>query len=174
MTFRSRLAAALAIFLLADSTSAFAKPLKQPSVRTQQSLGVSSFHDANDTTSISPPWGGGSNLVSVARQYMGTNPTGRKSLWCADFLNLVLRRSGREGTSSSMARSFAGYGRRLAGPQVGAIAVLARGKGGGHVGIVTGIDSDGNPTIISGNHGNRVAEGTYPRGRVIAYVLPAR
>jgi hypothetical protein len=40
-------------------------------------------------------------------------------------MNLVLNRSGLKGTSSSTARSFAGYGQRLSGPKVGAIAVLS-------------------------------------------------
>lgn len=115
----------------------------------------------------SPHW------ISVAQQYKGTNPTGRKSLWCADFLNLVLTRSGLQGTSSSMAQSFASYGQRLSGPKVGAIAVISRGKSAGHVGIVTGIDASGNPILISGNHNNTVAEASYPRGRVMAYVWPA-
>jgi uncharacterized protein (TIGR02594 family) len=71
-----------------------------------------------------------------------------------------------------MASSFASYGRRISGPQVGAIAVLSRGKRGGHVGVVSGIDSNGNPIIISGNHNRRVAEATYSRSRVYAYVMP--
>ncbi len=115
---------------------------------------------------------GNPRWVSVARQYKGTNPTGRRSLWCADFLNLVLEKSGMEGTSSSMAKSFASYGTRIPGPKVGAIAILSRGKGGGHVGIVTGIDDSGNPILISGNHNNTVAEASYSRGRIIAYVWP--
>jgi uncharacterized protein (TIGR02594 family) len=110
--------------------------------------------------------------ISVARQYKGTNPTGQKSLWCADFMNFVLARSGLEGTSSRAAGSFASYGQRLSGPKVGAIAVIARGKSAGHVGIVTGIDPSGNPILISGNHNNTVAEAAYPRGRVMAYVWP--
>ena len=117
-------------------------------------------------------FGGGSGLVAEARRYLGTNPTGRSSLWCGHFMNLVLERSGRQGSASNTARSFASYGSRLSGPQVGAIAVMSRGKGGGHVGIVSGIDAGGNPIIISGNHGRRVAESTYPRGRVYAYVMP--
>ena len=55
--------------------------------------------------------------------------------------------------------------------KLGAIAVMSR-RGGGHVGVVSGIDANGNPIIISGNHGNRVAESTYPRGRIYAYVMP--
>jgi uncharacterized protein (TIGR02594 family) len=117
--------------------------------------------------------GGHPSWVNVARQYKGTNPTKRRSLWCADFLNLVLEKSGKQGTSSSMAASFIGYGQRLSGPKVGAIAVIGRGRGAAHVGIVTGLDDGGNPVIISGNHNNTVAEATYSAGRVIAYVWPA-
>jgi uncharacterized protein (TIGR02594 family) len=115
---------------------------------------------------------GSSGLVTQARQYLGTNPTGMGALWCARFMNMVLEKSGRRGTGSNMANSFANYGTRVAGPQVGAIAVMSRGKRGGHVGIVSGIDASGNPIIISGNHNRRVAESVYPRGRIYAYVMP--
>jgi len=111
--------------------------------------------------------------VSEARRWIGTNPTDRDRLWCARFMNFVLERSGFQGTGSDAAKSFASYGHRVSGPQIGAIAVMSRGKNGGHVGIVSGIDASGNPIIISGNsNGRRVYEGTYPRGRIYAYVLP--
>lgn len=117
---------------------------------------------------------GGSSLVAEARRYIGSgNPTSRARLWCARFMNMVLERSGHKGTGSDMARSFASYGQRISGPQVGAIAVMSRGRRGGHVGIVSGIDVKGNPIVISGNHGHRVAEATYSRGRVYAYVMPS-
>jgi uncharacterized protein (TIGR02594 family) len=115
---------------------------------------------------------GGTGLVAEARRYLGTNPTGRSSLWCGHFMNLVLERSGHRASGSNTARSFASYGRRVSGPQVGAIAVMSRGRNGGHVGVVSGIDANGNPIIISGNHGRRVAESTYSRGRIFAYVMP--
>ena len=112
-------------------------------------------------------------LVSEARKYIGTNPTARTRLWCATFMNLVLAKAGYAGTNSDAAKSFAQYGHRISEPQVGAIAVLTRGKRGGHVGVVSGIDSHGNPIIISGNHGHRVGEAVYSRARVIAYVMPS-
>jgi len=114
---------------------------------------------------------GSSNLVSEARRYLGGNPTGRGSLWCARFMNMVLQREGYRGTGSDMARSFASYGQRISGPQVGAIAVMGR-RGGGHVGIISGIDAQGNPIMISGNNGNRVREAPVSRGRIYAYVMP--
>jgi uncharacterized protein (TIGR02594 family) len=114
---------------------------------------------------------GSSNVVAEARRYIGGNPTGRGSLWCARFMNMVLQHSGYRGTGSDMARSFASYGQRVSGPQVGAIAVMGR-RGGGHVGVVSGIDGSGNPIVVSGNNGNRVREAPISRGRIFAYVMP--
>jgi uncharacterized protein (TIGR02594 family) len=126
---------------------------------------------ANNGMAASGGFGGGSGLVSEARRYVGGNPTGRGSLWCARFMNMVLQKTGHQGTGSDMANSFAHYGTRVSGPQVGAIAVMGR-RGGGHVGIITGIDAQGNPIMISGNNGNRVREAPISRGRIYAYVMP--
>jgi uncharacterized protein (TIGR02594 family) len=114
---------------------------------------------------------GSSGLVSEARRYLGGNPTSRRSLWCARFMNMVLEHTGHRGTGSDMANSFARYGQRISGPQVGAIAVMGR-RGGGHVGVITGVDAHGNPIMISGNNGNRVREAPVSRGRIYAYVMP--
>ncbi len=122
--------------------------------------------------SVSRPLFGWPKLVSEARKYMGTNPTARTRLWCATFMNMVLAKVGYTGTNSDAAKSFASYGRRISQPRVGAIAVLTRGKNGGHVGVVSGIAENGNPIIISGNHNKLVGEATYPSSRVIAYVMP--
>jgi uncharacterized protein (TIGR02594 family) len=133
--------------------------------------GVGGVSNSSGHGGVSSAWSS-SDIVAEARRYVGTNPTGRRSLWCARFMNFVLAHTGHVGTGSDMARSFARYGRRVSGPQVGAIAVMSRGRRGGHVGVVSGIDAHGNPIIISGNHGNRVAEAVYPRGRVYSYVMP--
>ena len=114
---------------------------------------------------------GSSNVVAEARRYIGGNPTGRGSLWCARFMNMVLQHSGYRGTGSDLARSFASYGQRVSGPQIGAIAVMGR-RGGGHVGVVSGIDAMGNPIVVSGNNGNRVREAPISRNRIYAYVIP--
>jgi uncharacterized protein (TIGR02594 family) len=115
---------------------------------------------------------GSSNVVAEARHFIGAgNPTGRATLWCARFMNMVLQHLGYRGTGSDAASSFASYGHRISGPQVGAIAVMAR-RGGGHVGVVSGIDAHGNPILVSGNYRNRVAEAPVSRGRIYAYVMP--
>ena len=82
--------------------------------------------------------------------------------WCS--------RTGPSG-GGNLALGYAHYGTRVSGPQVGAIAVMGR-HGGGHVGVVSGIDANGNPIIVSGNHNHTVAESVYPRGRITAYVMP--
>ncbi|GMO44515.1 MULTISPECIES: TIGR02594 family protein [unclassified Bradyrhizobium] len=127
---------------------------------------------ANTAMANSGGFGGGSSLVSEARRYVGGNPTGRGSLWCARFMNMVLEHTGHKSSGSDMASSFARYGTRVSGPQVGAIAVMSRGRRGGHVGIITGVDAQGNPIMISGNNGNRVREAPVSRGRIYAYVMP--
>jgi uncharacterized protein (TIGR02594 family) len=121
---------------------------------------------------ISQPVPGGLELIAEARKYLGTNPTHRKRLWCATFMNFILAKLGYPGTHSDAARSFIHYGRRIPGPRIGAIAVLSRGKGGGHVGVVTGVDTHHNPILISGNFNRRVGIGVHSRSRVIAYVEP--
>lgn len=94
-------------------------------------------------------------------------------LWCADFMNFVLRRAGGRGTHSRAARSFLKYGKRLKSPRVGAIAILSRkGPLNGHVGIVRGTDGRGNPILVSGNSAHRVRQWTYPKRRVLGYVMP--
>jgi uncharacterized protein (TIGR02594 family) len=127
---------------------------------------------ARQTASYSSAYasGGSSSLVAEARRYLGTNPTGRRSLWCGAFMDMVLRETGHPG-GGNLAMAYARYGRRVSGPEVGAIAVMGRG-GGGHVGVVSGVDPNGNPIIVSGNHNRTVAEAVYPRGRIRAYVVP--
>lgn len=146
----------------------------------ERSAALTRLRNYANTQASVPPYepGGGmatsgssSSLVMEARHYLGTNPTSRGSLWCARFMNMVLERTGHHGTGSDMASSFASYGHRISGPEVGAIAVMGR-RGGGHVGIITGVDASGNPIMISGNNGNRVREAPVSRGRIYAYVMP--
>ncbi len=112
------------------------------------------------------------SLVDRARVHVGKTAADLglpRTLWCADFMNMI---SG-GGTGSRIASSWLHAGTRISGPQVGAVALISRGRRIGHVGIVSGIDSVGNPIIISGNHNRRVVEAVYPRGRVYAYVVPS-
>lgn len=116
------------------------------------------------------------NTVAAARRYLGGNPTGRRSLWCADFITLVEREVGRRGTGSRLARSYLGYGRPvpLAEARAGDIVVLWRGRPrgrSGHVGYLTG-RAGGRVELISGNVAGRVRMATYPAARVLGVRRP--
>lgn len=124
----------------------------------------------NHTVQIPQTSFSSSPLVADARRYIGTNPTGRRSLWCGAFMDKVLRDNGFKG-GGNLALGYLHYGHRVAGPKVGAIAVMGR-RGGGHVGVVSGVTPKGDPVVISGNHSHTTAESVYPRSRVIAYVMP--
>ena len=113
------------------------------------------------------------NNLSVAKRYVGTNPTGRASLWCATFVNMIERKAGRRGTGSDMARSFITYGTRVSTPRPGDIVVSTRrggGKGSGHVGIFSHYEK-GRPVLVNGNQNGRVGLAP-PPGAVIAIVRP--
>lgn len=112
-------------------------------------------------------------LVTKARQYVGKT-AGQlglpNSLWCSDFVNMITG----GGTHDRMARSWLDRP-KLDRPQIGAVVVFSRGRSDvyGHVGVLSGFDRHGNPIAITGNSsGNRVREGRYPKGRVLAYVVP--
>ena len=107
----------------------------------------------------------GGDLVNRASKYVGANANqlGLPSrLWCADFMNMIA------GGTDRRAISYVSRGRPAYHGCVNCVAVTKR-RGGHHVGVVTGYDSNGDPIIISGNHGRRVGIGTYARNRVIAY-----
>lgn len=113
----------------------------------------------------------GSPWLDHAMKDVGTNPTGWKRLWCAKSLNMWLERSGKRGCGGNTAVSCLNAGRKLSGPQVGAIAVMKH-----HVGIVKEVHGK-HVTLVSGNNSGRsgarkVGVSKYARGRVMAYVWP--
>ena len=113
----------------------------------------------------------GSPWLDHAMNDVGTNPTGWKRQWCAKSVNLWLQRSGKKGCGGNTAISCLNAGRKLAGPTIGALAVMKH-----HVGIVKEVHGS-QVTLVSGNHSGRsgarsVGVGKYARGRVVAYVWP--
>lgn len=169
MRFRNRVLLAVGcISLMAMNTPAFGNPASCDAEQTPRAARQSY---TERVAAASKPIFGWPELVKEARKYLRTNPTDRNRLWCATFMNFILANLGYPDTNSDAAKSFAYYGRRISKPEVGAIAVLTRGKRGGHVGVVSGVDANGNSVIISGNN-KRVGLAVYPRSRVIAYVMP--
>lgn len=107
-----------------------------------------------------------SDLVSYMRAHLGTNPTGWAHRWCGKFLDTALRATGHAG-GGNLARAYARYGSAAAGPCVGCLAVWR-----GHVGVVSGVDANGNVIIISGNDGRTVRERARSTKGVIAWRVP--
>jgi uncharacterized protein (TIGR02594 family) len=108
---------------------------------------------------------GSGDLISRAMSYVGSTASQLGlpvRLWCADFMNMLVGGKDRRAISFMSRGSPASYG------CTNCVAVTRR-KGGGHVGIVKGYDTKGNPILISGNHSRRVGVGTYSRNSVIAY-----
>lgn len=99
------------------------------------------------------------------------NMTGKPGPWCASFANFVLRKTGHQPLASDMSTAALTYGRRLSTPQIGSMAVISTSYGwAGHVGFVTGVNSDGSIQLISGNWGRRVAQTNIARRLVVAFV----
>lgn len=108
----------------------------------------------------------GSGLVERARQFVGATAREvgvRSTLWCSAFLRKITGASGVDD------RALSWENKPHIDPQVGAVVTMGR-RGGGHVGIVSGFTKNGDPIVISGNHGHRVAESVYPRRRIRAWV----
>jgi len=140
-------------------------------VAPQGAAAKSSSASSAASRSVSSFGGGsGKQTLSVASRYMGGNPTGRSSQWCADFMNLVEKKVGRDGSGSRLAKSYLAYGKKVSKPVPGDIVVLSR-SGGGHVGYFMGW-KDGKIELLSGNHGRKVGVGTYPTSRVLGYRRP--
>ncbi len=166
--------AAMALVFCAVAVPSHAHPLV-PGLRTELRENPAVKRKTKAPQSV-----GRSDHLSIARRYVGKNPTGWKRLWCARFIGYVLERAGRRGTGSNLAKSYARYGKAVSKGAVkpGDIAVLNR-KGGGHVGIVAQPPKGGKVVLVSGNSGGAgpgrrvVTERAYPVGRVIAWRRPA-
>lgn len=103
-------------------------------------------------------------LAAIAKQYLGSNPTGWRRAWCGNFMRLVVRQAGLpDHKGGNLARNWRTYG-SPSGPSPGAIGVMRH-----HVGIVIGRCRGGRIALRSGNHGRRVADGCYAASRFIAF-----
>jgi hypothetical protein len=106
-------------------------------------------------------FGSGSASTVSADQGSG-RPAGCPSRWCGCWL---ARHLGISDKALDKATAWLKFPRTSA--HAGAVAVMPH-----HVGVVTNLDANGNPIILSGNHGHRVGTGVYPKGRILAYVQP--
>lgn len=92
--------------------------------------------------------------------------------WCGVFVAEVMRRTGHELPKHwYRALAWADWGKRIDRPRVGCVVVFSR-KGGGHVGLVVGVDQNGRLLVLGGNQGNAVRIDPFDTDRVVAYVVP--
>ena len=101
---------------------------------------------------------GGSQLIRLAMEHLGDNPTGWSHDWCGRFLAMTLEAAGHSG-GGNLAAGYADYG-LPAKAQVGAIAVMPH-----HVGLVTAVGPD-YVVLLSGNHGHKVGVGRYASNKI--------
>jgi hypothetical protein len=108
---------------------------------------------------------GGSQLIRLAMEHLGGNPTGWSHNWCGRFLAMTLEAAGHRG-GGNLAAGYADYGLPTKA-QVGAIAVMPH-----HVGLITAV-GPGYVMLLSGNHGHKVGVGRYASNKIIAYRMAA-
>lgn len=102
----------------------------------------------------------------------GTGLTADQYAWCSRFMKQAAVKAGVDVSQvNDMARSWLKAGQPVTKPQPGDVAVLSRGSdpSKGHVGFYEGANADGSIRILSGNHNDAVASGTYPAERVLGY-----
>src|SRR3954471_2003382 len=87
---------------------------------------------------------GGSQLIRLAMEHFGGNPTGWSHNWCGRFFAMTLEAAGHRG-GGNLAAGYADYGLPTKA-QVGAIAVMPH-----HVGLITAV-GPGYVMLLSGNH----------------------
>lgn len=125
------------------------------------------------TPSPSVSWhSSGAAWLAQAKVYTGKRGADlrvkHRRLWCGEFVCKVMAEVGKECPPGyAKATSWAAVGKRLPGPQVGAIAVYRH-----HVGIVAGVNGDGSIVLLSGNYNDRVHEGPYRSRGLIGYYWP--
>lgn len=93
--------------------------------------------------------------------------------WCGMILAEWMLDCGIEPPPNAFrAKAWATWGVELTVPVLGCVAVFGR-VGGGHVGLVTGVDARNRLIVLGGNQGDAVSLVPFDRSRVLAYRWPA-
>ncbi|WP_186014467.1 TIGR02594 family protein [Burkholderia gladioli] len=121
-------------------------------------------------------YGAGRSNPRIVEYNGATNLAGYddKISWCSSFANWCMTRAGLAGTGSALARSWLDWGRELAEPVYGCIAVLMRDDPNswkGHVGFYLRHEDD-SIVLFGGNQLDEVRELAYPRAELLAYRWP--
>lgn len=96
------------------------------------------------------------------------NPVIRPRAWCGWWLSRYLGMNDRR---LWRALAWRHVGRAAHGPAIGVVVIWSRGKGRGHVGIITGKTARG-WVVLSGNDGNAVRERVRSVAGAVAFRWP--
>jgi uncharacterized protein (TIGR02594 family) len=107
----------------------------------------------------------GNNDGEKVKEYLATTGLGIGNPWCSAFVNWSMIQNGIKGTNSARALSWNGWGNTLSKPAYGSIATMTR-KGGGHVGFVAGVNSQGKIVLLGGNQGDMVRYAAYNQSKM--------
>ena len=121
----------------------------------------------------------------IVEKYLKSTGLPKGNAWCGAFVNWSLESAGidgvepKNGNHPARALSWRNWGVKLDKPAFGAIATKTR-RGGGHVGFVGGVNSDGTIIILGGNQNHSVNYQSYssnfqfhfPRGYIPNYSIP--
>jgi uncharacterized protein (TIGR02594 family) len=144
-----------------ETSSGYWAAEKERSLRAAAAIPVKQTTAKSSTINL---WNEDSELANKAGKYMGATASQLglpSTLWCADFMNMLV------GGSDRSAASYLKRGKVAPHGCVNCVAVTTR-RGGAHVGVVAGYEG-GNPVIISGNHLGKVGVAVYRREKVIGY-----
>jgi len=90
--------------------------------------------------------------------------------WCSAFVNWCVEKSGFAGSNSAWARSWLSWGKPVARPRRGCIAIFTRGNGG-HVAFYVGSQGP-EYRVLGGNQGDTVCVASYAKTRLLGFRVP--
>ena len=91
--------------------------------------------------------------------------------WSAAFVNWALRESGVTTPNSASGARWETWGRQVARPQIGCVAIIRRSSAGRHIGFVAAYDAT-DVTLLSGNVHNQVMFHNVPVKGIDMYRCP--
>ena len=93
--------------------------------------------------------------------------------WCASFVAFVMVKSGKGSVKNAFrAKAWRTFGKFIATPVLGAIAIKSR-RGGGHVGFIVGISKSGKYIyLLGGNQNDEVNIKRYSKNIFIEFRVP--
>jgi len=92
------------------------------------------------------------------------------TFWCSAFVNWCVEKAGYAGSNSAWARSWLNWGKSVARPRRGCIAIFSRGSGG-HVAFYVGAQGQ-DYQVLGGNQGDAVCVAGYPKARLLGFRVP--